>query len=172
MKKSLEGRTYALQKTLTNYKINHKAALNIYKVKCAPVWEYAVEIWLNTNQRIDEVQKIQNQFLLKIYGCPPKTSSDILHTLAYLPHVEQRVKYLRMRAANRMILANTYHPLFTLRNKIVTPLLNRANPKTTRIKRLYYFQQIIQAAMSNKYWGLITDFSKSIMANSIAPPKQ
>ena len=122
---SLAGRLCSLYNLTANYDVRTSTLLSIYKTQIRPVWEYGCMFFALTHTKLERLQKIQNRFLRLTFPTAKSSSIAIIHRIADLETVEQRVWFNRIKLLNKFALSPTDHPLFQLRvqlyNQLVRP---------------------------------------------------
>ena len=121
--------------------------------------------YVQTKKNMNRLQVIQNRFLRFIFGASKLTSLELLHRIANLERVEERIWFYRLKLMNKIALSPTYHPLYQVRAQ----LFNQMHRPTVR----YTYSQkgpvnTILLKISeecNRYYGTATDFVTNLDYN-------
>ena len=160
----LAARLNSLYSLTANYDINTNTLLNIYKTQVRPIWEYGCMFYANTKEKVKRLQVMQNKFLRLTFPTAKSSSIDILHIVANIEMVENRVMKYRVKLLNNFILSPSYHPLFQLRAQLYNQLV-RPTKKYTYSLKGPISSTIVEVANSELHYGAATDFVWNLPCN-------
>ena len=160
----LAARLSSLYSLTANYEINTNTLLNIYKTQVRPIWEYGCMFYANTKEKVRRLQVMQNKFLRLTFPTARSSSIDILHIVANIEMVEQRVWKNRVKLLNNFILSPSYHPLFQLRAQLYNQLV-RPTKKYTYSLKGPISSTIVEVGKSEIHYGPATDFAWNLKCN-------